>query len=88
MSDLTWRTADVDLKDKLIPDPNATHMFLDSLYNVYVALDNGFLHIDPQRGKTEYPTQSEWSAYIVPASAVDRIRYTISADDPQVRVIQ
>jgi hypothetical protein len=87
MSDLTWRIADVQLKDKLIPDPNAGHIFLNSLHNVYVALDNGFLHIDPQRGKTEYPNQSEWSAYIVPAGAVDKLHYRIAADDPQIPTI-
>ena len=88
MSDLTWRIADVRLHHQLIPNPNAQHMLQSDLTAVHVALDNGFVHIDPQRGKTEYGHQSEWKVYIVPASAVETISYRTTADDPQIRTIQ
>ncbi|MFF6903523.1 GNAT family N-acetyltransferase [Streptomyces hydrogenans] len=88
MSDLTWRTADVRLNTKLIPDPNATHMLQSDLTDVLVALDSGFVHIDPQRGKPAYGHQSEWKIYIVPAGAVETISYRTTADDPNIRIIR
>lgn len=88
MSDLTWRIADVRLNDKVIPDPNAQHVLLSDLTTVHVALDNGFVHIDPQRGKSAYNNQGEWPVYIVPASTVDKISYRTTADDPHIRIIR
>lgn len=78
---LTWRTADVVLADKLIPNPNAEHQLWDRLTNVRVAVDAGFLHIDPrQDGKPSLPGQTEHAVYIVPAHLVRTITYKVPTE--------
>lgn len=71
---LNWRTAtDVVLNDKLVPNPNAEHEQLVRLHNVKVAVEGGFLHIDPRRD-----SGSSQNLFIVPASAVSKVVYQAS----------
>lgn len=87
MSDLKWRTADVELVDKLIPNPNAEHQLLDRLTNILVAVDAGFLHIDPrQNGQPSYPGQDTYSVHIVPAHLVRRVTYKAEVSKPPAPV--
>lgn len=76
MSDLHWRTADVELADKLIPDPNAEHQLLDRLTQVRIAVEGAFLHIDPRpTNQPAYPGQDTYNVHIVPAHLVRRVTY-------------
>ncbi|MFE6129514.1 hypothetical protein ACFQ6Q_14790 [Streptomyces sp. NPDC056437] len=75
MSNLNWRRADVALTDKLVPNPRAEHELQDRILNASVAVEGAFLHIDPQRGETAYPGQSEAQVTIVPATAVRTVIY-------------
>lgn len=78
MSTLQWRTADVELADKLVPQPNAEHQLLDRLSNVRVAIDNGFLHIDPRPNSAPaYPGNDTYTVQIVPAHLVRRVSYRV-----------
>lgn len=71
---LNWRdVTTVELTDKLIPDPNAGHNFLDRLQNVRVAVEGGFLHIDPRKD-----SGSSQDLFIVPASAVHKVAYQVT----------
>lgn len=68
---LNWRDAvTVELNAQLIPDPNAGHILLDRLRNVLVAVEGGFLHIDPRKD-----SGSGQDLFMVPASAVRRVVY-------------
>ncbi|MFE9127062.1 hypothetical protein ACFYOF_16855 [Streptomyces sp. NPDC007148] len=76
MSTLKWRLADVTLNDKLVPNPQSASQLLDHLDNARVAVDGGFLHIDPRRnGEPSYPGQSTYSVHIVPAHLVRVVTY-------------
>jgi hypothetical protein len=76
MSSLNWRIADVELADKLIPNPNAEHQLLDRLNNVRVATEGAFLHVDARpNGQPAYPGQDTYSVHIVPAHLVRRVTY-------------
>ncbi|SFY52081.1 hypothetical protein [Streptomyces sp. F-1] len=76
MSNLHWRTADVELGDKLIPNPNAEHQLLDRLTNVLVAVEGAFLHIDARpNGQPAYPGQDTYDVHIVPAHLARRVTY-------------
>ena len=78
MSTLHWRTADVELTDKLVPNPNAEHQLLDRLSNVRVAIEDGFLHIDPRpNGEPVYPGQDTYTVQLIPAHLVRRISYRV-----------
>lgn len=80
---LTWRTADVVLTEQLIPNPNAEHQLLARLTGVRVAVDAGFLHIDPRdNGKPSYPGQTETAVHIVPAHLVRTVTYRVQATEP------
>lgn len=79
MSTLDWRTvAELHLHEKLIPNPNAQSELMDKLQNVRVAVEGGFLHIDPRR-PGDSPAGQEFDVYIVPALAVRTITYRESA---------
>ncbi|MDX3343433.1 hypothetical protein PV409_36350 [Streptomyces sp. ME02-6979.5a] len=68
---LNWRdVTTLELNEKLIPDPNAAHNKLDRLQNVRVAVEGGFLHIDPRKD-----SGSGQDLFMVPASAVRRVVY-------------
>ncbi|MFE5140365.1 hypothetical protein ACFRDV_22255 [Streptomyces fagopyri] len=89
MPQLEWRTADVVLRDKLIPDPRNESQLLDRLTQVKVAVDTGFLHIDPRRnGDVAFPGADTFSAYIVPAHQVLVVTYQAPVNEtpetPQV----
>lgn len=78
---LTWRTADVVLADKLTPNPNSESQLWDRLSNVRVAVDAGFLHIDPrQDGKPSHPGQTEYAVHIVPAHLVRTVAYKVQTE--------
>ncbi|MFC8008669.1 hypothetical protein [Streptomyces cinereoruber] len=87
MSELHWRTADVTLNDKLIPNPNAAHDLIQRIPTARVAVEGAFLHIDPQNGEPAYPGQTEWETFIVPASSVKKISYRTHLEEPQVNFI-
>lgn len=74
---LNWRTAtNVVLNEELIPNPNAEHVLLDRLHNVRIALDNGFLHIDPrQPSERDAAKGQEFTATVVPAAVVHTVTY-------------
>lgn len=74
---LNWRTAtDVALNDELVPNPNAEHELLSRLRNVQVAIDAGFLHIDPrQPADREAAKGQEFTVTVVSAAAVVAITY-------------
>ncbi|MER5631249.1 hypothetical protein [Streptomyces nitrosporeus] len=76
-STLTWRTATtLVLNDELIPDPNAGHILLKRLQNVRVAVEGGFLHIDPRRPQdVEGAPGAEFEVHVIPASAVRSLAY-------------
>ncbi|MEU8101670.1 hypothetical protein [Streptomyces rubiginosohelvolus] len=76
---LNWRDVLIlDLNAKLIPDPNAGHNLLDRLRNVRVAVEGGFLHIDPR--PTGHRDQGgEHDIFVVPASAVMSLVYRVPA---------
>ncbi|MFD4968919.1 hypothetical protein [Streptomyces sp. NPDC058424] len=90
MSTLDWRTADVDLSGKLIPNPLAEHQLLDRLNNVRVAIDSGFLHIDPRpNGQPAYPGQDTYPVHIVPAHSVRCVTYKeVTPEDPKPAEVQ
>ncbi|MFE9461662.1 hypothetical protein [Streptomyces californicus] len=68
---LNWRdAATLELNDKLINNPNAGHNQLDRLHGVRVAVEGGFLHIDPRRD-----AGSGQDLFMVPAAAVRRVVY-------------
>ncbi|MFF2008565.1 hypothetical protein ACFVWY_05760 [Streptomyces sp. NPDC058195] len=72
MSKLEWRTAiTLELAERLIPDPRATHNKLASFSNVEVAVEGGFLHVVPAPGNRG----GERDVYIVPASMVRSVAY-------------
>lgn len=75
MTTLNWREAsEVQLTSKIVPDPNAQHNRLQQLRNVRVAVEDGFLHIDPQQiGAPDTGAASD--VYIVPAASVEYVRY-------------
>ncbi|MEU6520489.1 hypothetical protein [Streptomyces sp. NPDC046978] len=76
MSTLKWRLADVTLNDKLVPNPQSESELLDRLNNVRVAVDGGFLHIDPRRnGQPAYPNEDTYSVHVVPAYLVRLVTY-------------
>ncbi|MFH8483559.1 hypothetical protein [Streptomyces sp. NPDC018055] len=74
---LNWRdVTTLELADKLIPDPNAGHNRLDRLQNVRVAIEGGFLHIDPrQPQQAEGAASQEYDVFIVPALTVKSVVY-------------
>ncbi|MEU0719202.1 hypothetical protein ABZ498_18765 [Streptomyces lavendulocolor] len=78
MNTLHWRTAaTLELNDKLIPDPRAQHNLLDRLHGIRVAVDGGFLHVDP-RNTPDAERQEAGTPvdiYVLPASAVRVLRY-------------
>lgn len=86
MSKLEWRKADVALHDGLVPNPNAEHSLLSKLDDVLVAVEGGFLHVDPQSGEAAYPGQVEANVTIVPASAVKWIRYKSYVGDVATQI--
>lgn len=87
---LTWRTADLTLADKLIPNPNSESQLLDRLSNVRVAVDAGFLHIDARpNGQPAYPGQTEYAVHIVPAHLVRTVVYKAhAAQEPEPIEVQ
>ncbi|MFJ8006129.1 hypothetical protein [Streptomyces fagopyri] len=87
MPRLEWRTADVELRDKLIPDPNNQSQKLARFNQVKVAVDTGFLHIDPRRsGDVAFPGTDTFSAYIVPAHQVLLVTYQAPVNEtPELR---
>lgn len=86
MSKLEWRKADVKLGDGLVPNPNAEHELLSNLADVLVAVEGGFLHIDPQSGDAAYPGQEEATVTIVPASVVKWVRYKSYVGDVAAQI--
>ncbi|MEU6496424.1 hypothetical protein ABZ890_39610 [Streptomyces sp. NPDC046984] len=76
MSELNWRTADITLREALVPDPNSPSNLMTSVRQARVAIEGSFLHIDPQGGEEAYPNQGEWKVTIVPAVSVKAIEYT------------
>lgn len=71
---LNWRdVTTLELTNKLIPDPNAGHNFLDRLQNVRVAIEGGFLHIDPRKD-----AGSSQDLFIVPAATVHKVAYRVT----------
>lgn len=81
---LNWRdVTTVELTDKLIPDPNAGHNFLDRLQNVRVAVEGGFLHIDPRKD-----SGSTQDLFMVPAAAVRKAVYREVAAEPFMVEVQ
>ncbi|MGW0795955.1 hypothetical protein [Streptomyces sp. NPDC002692] len=76
MPQLEWRTADVVLREELIPNPANESQLLARLNQVKVAVDTGFLHIDPRRsGDVAFPGTDTFPAYIVPAHQVSVVMY-------------
>ena len=86
MSDLNWRIADVTLHTNLIPNPNAEHQLLQNIPGARVAIEGSFLHIDPQKGEPRQHGQTEWNVFIVPANAVETIRYRTTVVEPIVQI--
>lgn len=78
MTTLNWRTArELRLTDRLIPDPNNTSEMLARFNGVQVALEAGWLHIDPRRvGEPDRNVgDPEFDVFTVPASSVERILF-------------
>jgi hypothetical protein len=68
---LHWRAVtELHLNDDLIPNPNAGNVFLTQLYNVKVAVEGGFLHVDPRQD-----SGSSQDLFMVPAAAVLKAVY-------------
>ncbi|MEU6597895.1 hypothetical protein [Streptomyces flaveolus] len=87
MSNLHWRTADVELGDKLIPNPTAANQFLDRLSQVLVAIEGAFLHVDARpNGQPTYPGQDTYDVHIVPAHLVRRVTYKAEVPKPPTPV--
>lgn len=77
MSTLNWRRVrEIHLTDKVIPNPNNASHLRDRLSEVRIALDNGFVHIDP-RDLREPQLGSEVEVYVVPASSVVTVAYRL-----------
>ncbi|MBD3550838.1 hypothetical protein [Streptomyces sp. SP18CM02] len=73
---LNWRDATtLELNDGAIPDPNFPGQSLRLLHNVRVAVEGGFLHIDPRQQQSEAGAGQEFDVFIVPASAVKAAVY-------------
>lgn len=76
MTTLNWRVAsEVHLNNKIVADPSAQYDRLQQLRNVRVAIESGFLHIDPQQVGAA-SNGEEQDIYIVPASSVEYVKYT------------
>lgn len=68
---LNWRdVTTLELNDPLITDPNGGYNSLKQLHGVRVAVEGGFLHVDPRRD-----AGSAQDLFMVPASAVRRVVY-------------
>lgn len=68
---LHWRTVtELRLNSKLVWNPNAQHELLDVLRNVRVAVEGGFLHIDPRQD-----AGGSQDLFMVPAAAVLKAVY-------------
>jgi len=75
---LNWRTVGtLELTEKLIPDPNAEHELLQRLTGVSVAIDGGFLHIDPWPVREERIPNQPRRIHVIPASAVRHLEYRL-----------
>ncbi|EGX60126.1 hypothetical protein SZN_09396 [Streptomyces zinciresistens K42] len=88
---LNWRTAEVELAEQLVPNPNAEHQLLQRLHNVRVAIEAGFLHIDPRtKDYVPPPGQDTYTVTVVPAHLVRRVTYQAEtpkkAETVEVRV--
>ncbi|MEU1086371.1 hypothetical protein ABZ401_05980 [Streptomyces sp. NPDC005892] len=71
---LNWRTVTtLELTDKLIADPNAGHNKLDQLQNVRVAIEGGFLHVDPRQPGQH--AAGGYDVFLVPGAAVRSVVY-------------
>ncbi|WP_327335079.1 hypothetical protein [Streptomyces anulatus] len=81
---LNWRDAiTVELTDTLIADPNAGHNSLKQLHGVRVAVEDGFLHIDPRKD-----SGSSQDLFMVPATAVHRAVYRETVAEPFMVEVQ
>ncbi|MFI9194198.1 hypothetical protein ACIG0A_33470 [Streptomyces californicus] len=73
---LNWRNVTtLELNDGAIPDPNSPGQSLRLLHNVRVAVEGGFLHVDPRQQQSEAGADQEFDVFIVPASAVKTVIY-------------
>lgn len=81
---LNWRNVTtLYLADELIPDPNASHNYLNQLHNVRIAIEGGFLHIDPRKD-----SGSRQDLFMVPAAAVRRVVYQEAVAEPFMVEVQ
>ncbi|WP_399553862.1 hypothetical protein OG473_39370 (plasmid) [Streptomyces anulatus] len=81
---LNWRDViTLYLADELIPDPNASHNYLNQLHNVRIAVEGGFLHIDPRKDAGSGP-----DLFMVPAAAVRRAVYRETVAEPFMVEVQ
>jgi hypothetical protein len=76
MTTLNWRKAiEVRLTDKIIPNPTSTSELLDLLGQVSIAVEAGFLHIDPRKDADRGGYGIPEDIYIVPAASVLYVKY-------------
>lgn len=75
---LNWRDVTLlDLDGKLIPNPNASSQLLNRLHNVRVAVEGGFLHVDP-RPADQRDQGGEYDVFLIPANAVLSVVYRVT----------
>lgn len=77
MSNLEWRKVDeLRLTSARIQDPNSISNEQQYVTNVQVAYEGAFLHIDARKtNEPQMPAATEYTVQVVPASAVEVIRY-------------
>ncbi|MFB6889431.1 hypothetical protein ACFCX4_08985 [Kitasatospora sp. NPDC056327] len=79
-NNLTWIEADeLRLTSNLIPNPTNQSQLLNQLSSIRIALDNGFVHIDPRptNGTVPVDRKAEYEVLVVPASAIESVRYRV-----------
>lgn len=88
MTTLNWlEVAELRLTDKLIPDPNEPSELRQQLRGVRVAVDGALLHVDPRAINLgeKRDDQEDYEVHVIPASAVEVMRYRVLPSQPRVR---
>lgn len=82
MTTLNWRTvAEIRFTRSLIPQPRNQGQTTDSLSQVSVAVEGGFLHVDPRRVDDKNNAGVADDVFIVPATFVEYVKYVAEKDE-------
>lgn len=88
MTTLNWRdVTELRLTDRLIPNPNNESDLLKRLNSVRVAVEGPLIHVDPRsiNHGEKRDDREEYDVYVLPASAIEMIRYREVPGTPRIR---